>query len=79
MDDKKLTDSTLRAVVRDITDQGAMLEAAGQRFTWPRETLPDGVQQGDTVTLILETESQAIQSAQERARAILTEILGGRS
>jgi hypothetical protein len=72
-------DYSLIAEVREVTTQGARLAVSGQEVFWPAGNLPQGIKAGDTLTLRLLTPAMAEQEQHERARAILTEILGGQS
>ncbi len=69
----------LTAVIRRITNDHAQIDLAGQTITWPRQSLPEGIQEGDSVQLRMLTEQAAQTDRQELARTILAEILGGKS
>jgi hypothetical protein len=75
MDDR----NEIKAVIRRVSGSQATLEVEGQTLTWPTDQLPDGAREGETVRLRMLTERQAETEYQERARALLTEILGGKS
>lgn len=68
----------LTAVIRQVTSDRALLDLNGQTVSWPREAMPDGAQEGDTVQLRMLTKQAAEHDRQELARAILSEILGGK-
>ncbi|MSU76148.1 hypothetical protein EXS54_01605 [Patescibacteria group bacterium] len=68
----------LTAVIRHVTSDRALLDLNGQTVSWPREALPDDAHEGDTVQLRMVSAKAAEQDRQELARAILSEILGGR-
>jgi hypothetical protein len=67
---------SLRATVRELTDQTASLEISGQTLQWPRTALPANLNEGDTVIIAVQSEAEATMEHHERARAILSEILG---
>jgi hypothetical protein len=73
-----MDEHALPATVTHISDQGAQLDIAGQSLTWPFAGLPDGVRAGDRVMVRVMTEEEARADHHERARAILSEILGSR-
>lgn len=70
--------SDIKATVQDIDGEHAVLEVGGQPLRWPAGQLPANIKKGDTLVLRALTERQSTVEPHERARAILTEILGGR-
>lgn len=69
----------LEARVKTIAGGEAWLAVGTQQLRWPSDGLPEGVKEGDTVSLCVVTKEQTEVERQERARALLTEILGGGS
>lgn len=70
---------SLTVEVLEITDDEARLSVRGHTLSWPASQLPPGLQPGEKVSLKLLTPALQAQEQHERARAILTEILGGNS
>lgn len=68
----------LTAVIRQVTSDRTLLDLNGQTVSWPKETMPDGAREGDTVHLRMLTKQAAEHDRQALARAILTEILGSK-
>lgn len=69
----------VNAVIRQITADRALVDVGGTTVPWPRQALPDGAKEGDSVRLRMLTETAAEADQQELARVILAEILGRKS
>ena len=65
-----------KAVVESVSERAVTLRVDGQRFEWPRDQAPD-LRKGDTVTVRLLSEAQAVADRHEQARVVLKELLGG--
>lgn len=69
--------STVPARIIQLTAQGARLEVGGAELSWPRNALPNDINEGDDVVLKLLTKQAVAEEQYEHVRALLTEILGG--
>lgn len=67
------------ALVLRLGEHTATLQLADQTVAWPRDRLPEDVREGDTVHVRIASKQTELTERHERARAMLTEILGGRA
>lgn len=70
---------SIKARVASLTSQGFVLDLGNQQLRLPSDALPEGVKEGDVVTVRLLTKELEEHERHERARALLSEILGGGS
>lgn len=69
----------MTAQIHDVTADGVILDLDGQHLKWPLDDGAPALQRGQRVTLRLLTAEAEETERAERARAILSEILGGQS
>lgn len=70
---------TQPAIVIRFEQEAAWLQIGDQLLRWPLHALPHHIKEGDEVTIRIADSTLEKAAQGEQARAILAEILGGRS